>query len=319
MPAYDGTKFDIGVREAVPGAVDDALRPDAPRLGPDSLVWKFYGDIRVTAFGFQRPAATENCIEQLAQGVEDHSVIFSDLRGRGARTIPPIMETVYSEDPYGTGRRVRDFHKTIKGTIADGSRYHALNPELFYWAHATFVDQVIYMADTFIRRLSYEEKKQIFEESRTWYELYGVSSRNQPGTYEEFLSYWDAMTARFAPTRVVRYGTGYLRKGLPRPKQAAAIPTPVWRALTAAPNAFLRMVGIGTLPPEARAACDLAWDDEQERRFQRFAAFMRALNPLFNRLPVGLLYLPWAARAWKRHGVDPRRIHNRPPTTTPAR
>ncbi|NUS43201.1 MAG: cytochrome P450 [Mycobacteriaceae bacterium] len=40
---------------------------------------------------------------------------------------------------------------------------------------------------------------------------------------------------------------------------------------------------------------------------------MRALNPVFNRLPVRLLYLPWAAEAWRRVGVDPRRIHNGPP------
>ena len=89
--------------------------------------------------------------------MEDHSVIFSDFIGRGKRTGPPIMKTVYSEDPYGWGHKVRDFHRDIKGTISDGSRYHALNPELFYWAHATFVDQTIYVTDTFIRRLSCEE------------------------------------------------------------------------------------------------------------------------------------------------------------------
>lgn len=37
---------------------------------------------------------------------------------------------------------------------------------------------------------------------------------------------------------------------------------------------------------------------------------MRAANPVFGRLPVRVLYVPWAARAWARTGVDPRRIHN---------
>ena len=149
-----GSRFDTGVREAMPMPIDDEIAGTSPRLGPDSLIWKFYGDNRTQLFGFQRTAGVENCIEQLAQGVLDHSVIFSDTLGRAKRTAPPLMNTVYSDQPHEWGRKVRDFHKTIKGTISDGSRYHALNPELFYWAHASFVDQVIYNTDTFIRRLS---------------------------------------------------------------------------------------------------------------------------------------------------------------------
>ena len=152
-----GSRFDTGVREALPMPTDGPGWPAggseiASRLGPDSLIWKFYGDNRTQFFGFQRTAGVENCIEQLAQGVLDHSVVFSDTLGRAKRTGPPLMKTVYSDEPHEWGRKVRDFHKTIKGTISDGSRYHALNPELFYWAHASFVDQVIYNAAMFIRR-----------------------------------------------------------------------------------------------------------------------------------------------------------------------
>jgi uncharacterized protein (DUF2236 family) len=280
----------------------------APPLGPDSLVWKFYGDIRAL-LGFQRTAGTENCIEQLGKAVEDHSVIFSDFIGRARRSGPPIMRTIYSENPQRWGRTVRDFHKTIKGTISDGSRYHALNPELFYWAHATFVDQVLYITDTFIRRLSYDEKAQIFEESKLWYQSYGVSARSQPQTYEEFVRYWDDMLDRFVPTKTIVYATGYLRKGLPGP---AFLPKPVWRVLSAPLNGFFRTVIVGTLPRQMREVCGLEWNDKKERRFQRFAAFMRALNPLFNRLPVRMLYLSWAAEGWKRVGIDPRKLHNHP-------
>jgi hypothetical protein len=37
---------------------------------------------------------------------------------------------------------------------------------------------------------------------------------------------------------------------------------------------------------------------------------MRRLNPVFNRLPMRLLYVPWARDAWMRTGVDPRRLNN---------
>ncbi|MGB3304245.1 oxygenase MpaB family protein [Gordonia sp. (in: high G+C Gram-positive bacteria)] len=302
-------EFETGIREAEPACIEltevDIDSIDL-RLGADSLVWKFYGDIR-GLFGFQRLAGTENCIEQLAQGVEDHSVIFNDFIGRARRSGPPIMRTVYSDEPHQWGRRVRDFHRDIKGTINDGSRYHALNPELFYWAHATFVDQVLYITDTFIRRLSYEEKVQIFEESKTWYDLYGVSSRSQPQTYEEFRAYWETMCDKFVPTRTIMYATGYLRQGIPGPKW---MPKPVWRVLGAPLNGAVQTILIGTLPPQMRAVCELEWNVKRQRRFDRFAAFMRAANPVFNRLPIKILYIEWAAEGWARTGVDPRKLHN---------
>ncbi|WP_132992104.1 oxygenase MpaB family protein [Gordonia zhaorongruii] len=297
--------FDTGVREAEADVVDDVDSLQL-RLGADSLVWKFYGDVR-GLLGFQRLAGTENCIEQLAQGVEDHSVIFSDFLGRARRTGPPVMRTVYSDDPYRWGRTVRDFHRDIKGTISDGSRYHALNPDLYYWAHATFVDQVLTMTDLFIRRLSYEEKVQIFDESRVWYELYGVSARSQPQTYDEFVEYWASMLERFVPTRTIMYATGYLRQGVPGPRW---MPAPLWRIASAPINAFLRTVVVGTLPQQMRDVCNLEWDHRRQRRFDRFAAGMRALNPVFNRLPLKWLYVPWAYEGWQRTGVDPRPLHN---------
>jgi cytochrome P450/uncharacterized protein (DUF2236 family) len=308
MTAIDINEFDSGIREAVPMPLDQ----EAPaRLGPDSLIWKYFGDVRVALFGFQRLAGTENCIEQLAKGVEDHSLFFTDTIGRGRRTGPPIAKTVYSADPFYWGRTVRDFHKPIKGTISDGSHYHALNPELFYWAHATFVDQVIYNTDTFIRRLTYEEKSQIFEESKVWYRLYSVSERGQPESYDDFLEYWDSMLERFVPTPTIMYATGYIRKGLPRPKKLHRIPLPIWKALTVALNSLIRTVVVGTLPQQMRDVCQLDWDRKREKRFQRFAATMRALNPLINRLPVKTRYVPWGAEAWKREGVDPRKLNSK--------
>ncbi|HEY2214934.1 MAG TPA: cytochrome P450, partial [Acidimicrobiales bacterium] len=187
------------------------------------------------------------------------------------------------------------------------SRYHALNPELFYWAHATFVDQVIYNTDTFIRRLSYEEKVQIFEESRVWYRLYAVSERGQPETYNDFLKYWDSMLERFVPTPTIMYATGYIRKGLPRPKKLHKIPLPLWKLLSAPLNSLISTVIVGTLPPQMRDVCQLDWDQKKEKRFQRFAATLRALNPLIHRLPLKARYSPWAAEAWKREGIDPRK------------
>ncbi|MEV0341431.1 oxygenase MpaB family protein [Nocardia sp. NPDC050713] len=291
------TAYHDHVREAEPMPVDEQITDAMPRLGPDSLIWKFYGDFRVQLFGFQRLAGTENAVAELAQGVTDHSVIFGDFLGRALRTAPPVLKAVYSEDPYGWGRTVRDFHRGIKGQMPDGSRYHALNPELFYWAHATFLDQILYCTDTFVRRLSYEEKVQIFEESKVWYRHYGVSARSQPQTYDEFVAYWDSMLERFAPNRTLTYATGYIRKGVPAP---SFVPPVIWSVLAAPLNLYIRTMIVGTLPPPLRAACQLDWDDRRERRFQRAAATLRALDPIISRMPIRLRYVPWAADGWRR-------------------
>jgi uncharacterized protein (DUF2236 family) len=48
-----------------------------------------------------------------------------------------------------TGEQIKSYHYTIKGSTPPGRRYHALNPETFYWAHTTFFMLVIKVADYF--------------------------------------------------------------------------------------------------------------------------------------------------------------------------
>ncbi|NED68841.1 DUF2236 domain-containing protein, partial [Streptomyces sp. SID10244] len=76
---------------------------------------------------------------------------------------------------------------------------------------------------------------------------------------------------------------------LPRPKK---VPAPVWRVASAPLNGFIRTVIVGTIPQQMRDVCGLEWDAKREKRFQRFAAAMRAVNPVFNRLPLKWLYVP---------------------------
>ena len=159
---------------------------DALPLGPQSLVWRYFGDNRMFLIG-PRPAVLQNMLAELGQGVLDHSVFFSDTAARVKRSLPPIFMTVYGSDDDNPGQQVRDFHREIKGTMPSQNgkvaRYHALDPDTYFWAHATFVDQVLYFADTFVKRLSREEKEQIYLESKTWYRRYGVSERAMPADY----------------------------------------------------------------------------------------------------------------------------------------
>src|SRR4029077_3347368 len=173
-------------------------------LGPDSLTWKYFGDLRTGMLGVWI-GAIQNMYPELGAGVEDHSILLRELKNmspglgggvepppflrreplqRVARSVYPIMGVVYDgERAAQTGEQIKSYHKTIKGVDAGGRRYHALHPETFYWAHATFFMLIIKTAEYFCGGLTEAEKRQLFDEHVQWYRMYGVSMRPVPETW----------------------------------------------------------------------------------------------------------------------------------------
>jgi uncharacterized protein (DUF2236 family) len=280
-------------------SVESDAATDALPLGPQSLVWRYFGDNRMFLIG-PRPAVLQNMLAELGQGVLDHSVFFSDTAARVRRSLPPIFMTVYGSDDENPGRQVRDYHTEIKGTMPDGQRYHALDPETYFWAHATFVDQVLYFADTFVKRLTRAEKEQIYLESKTWYRRYGVSDRVMPATYDEFERYWDRMLDEIIVAhKTAKYGVGYVTKGFPCPK---GVHPAVWKVISVVFDPVAAFLTTGGLPPRARTLLNLPWSEKQERRYQRFAAFCRSrpVNWVWDRLPMKVRYNKYARRGYAR-------------------
>jgi uncharacterized protein (DUF2236 family) len=278
---------------------DHPSRTDARPLGCDSLVWKYFGDNRMYLIG-PRPAVLQNMLAQLGQGVLDHSVFFADTAARVKRSIPPIMLTVYGPEDDAEGLKVRDFHRDIKGYMPDGSRYHALDPDTYYWAHATFVEQVLYFADTFVKRLTQEEKERIYLESKTWYRRYGVSDRPMPADYAGFRRYWDEMMDEIIVAHpIAKYGVGYVTKGFPRPKAMSPL---AWKLIAPVFNPVAAFLTTGGMPPRARDLLGLPWGPRRERAYQAFAAAWRSrpVNWVWDRLPMSVRYNTFARTGYAR-------------------
>jgi uncharacterized protein (DUF2236 family) len=269
-------------------------------LGPGSLTWRYFGDTRMLLVG-PRAAVLQNMLPTLGQGVLDHSVFFSETFARLKRSAGPILNTVYGgAAARETGERVRDYHRDIKGTMPDGSRYHALDPETYFWAHATFLDNMLYGIETFIRPLTEEDRRQIYAESKIWFRLYGVSDRGMPEEWEDFQAYWKHMLEEeLVAHGTARYGVGYVTKGLPAPP---GVPAWLWRAVRPPLNAVAALITVGGMPPGARDLLDLPWSAADERRYRRFAAAVRKGGRLWRLLPEALRYLPQARRAFARDG-----------------
>ncbi len=275
---------------------------DALPLGPDSLVWRYFGDRRIALIG-PRPAVLQNMLAGLGQGVQDHSVFFADTAARIRRSLPPIYRTVYGTENDNAGGSVREFHTDIKGDLPEsygGGRYHALDPDTYFWAHATFFDQVLYFTDTFVRRLSHAEKEQMYLESKTWYRRYGVSERPMPADYAGFERYWDRMIDDVLVAHpTARYGVGYVTKGFPRPK---GVSEAAWKIIAPVFNPLAAFLTTGGMPPRTREILGLPWDDRKERRYQRFAALCRSglVNRIWDRLPMRWRYTPYAREGFER-------------------
>ena len=136
-------------------------------LGPDSLTWKLFGDWRGLLQG-PWAGSMQNMHPQLGAAVKDHSIFFSERIPRLFRSLYPIGGVVFDGDRApATGAEVRDYHLSIKGVDDQGRRYSALNPDVFYWAHATFFMGTILTAEHFGDGLCEADKRQLFDEHIT--------------------------------------------------------------------------------------------------------------------------------------------------------
>ncbi|MGH2759232.1 MAG: oxygenase MpaB family protein [Actinomycetota bacterium] len=125
----------------------------------------------------------------LGHAVAEHSEFFDDPFGRVYRSIPQIWATITTPEGVGRARVIRDLHRSIGGVDAAGNRYHALEPDTFWWAHATFTWEMFRAVELFWRHpLDSVARETLYKDTVQWYECYGVSTRPVPANYSAFAS-----------------------------------------------------------------------------------------------------------------------------------
>lgn len=269
----------------------DTLASGAP-LGPGSLTWRYLGDSR-NALLAARAGILQTMHPAIDAGVREHSDFFVNPWNRIIRSAGPILGVVYDEDSQATGHTVRDFHRPIKGRMRDGSRYAALDPETYFWAHATFFEAQIATQELFGTPLSDAAKAQLYAESITWYERYGLSTRPVPGDYAAFEEYWRQMLDHvLEPTSIARASVRKPKRRLPAPY--AWMEGPVWATLYPLLVNGSTWLVRGTLPPRAREVLEVEWSGKDERRLRALAGAVRGG---WNVAPRRLRRLPRAREA----------------------
>jgi uncharacterized protein (DUF2236 family) len=291
------------------GGYDAAATP----LGPESLTWRLFGDWRGVLQGVWA-GSMQNMHPQLGAAVEEHSIFFIERMPRLFRSLYPIGGVVFDGDRAPkTGAEVRDYHIGIKGVDGQGRRYSALNPDVFYWAHATFFMGTILTAEHFGDGLTEAQKRQLFDEHVTWYRMYGMSMRPVPKSWEEFQAYWDHMCSdvlenNWAARAVLDLST------MPKHPSLTWIPDPLWRLQLTFAERFLTFVTVGLYDPPVRELMGYSWSARQQRLHRLFG---RLVNVAFKLLPARRRMHPRARAGWDR--ATGRAPADAPLVHTPAR
>ncbi len=275
-------------------AAADATMPSTSPLGPDSLTWKYFGDLRTGMMGIWI-GAIQNMYPELGAGVEQHSILLREPLQRVARSVYPIMGVVYDGGRASqTGEQIKQYHHTIKGADASGRRYHALNPETFYWAHATFFMLVIKVAEYFCGGLTEAEKRQLFEEHVQWYRMYGMSMRPVPESWEDFQEYWQRVCRDELEINQATLDIFQIR--IPKPK-FVLMPTPVWDQLFKPLVAGQRWIAAGLFEPSVREKAGMRWTPSDEVVLRLFG---KLVEIAFLAVPDEIRLHPRALAAYRR-------------------
>lgn len=289
-------------------------QPDRPvPLGPDSLTWKYFGDWRGMLQGVWA-GSMQNMHPGLGAGVEQHSTFFDERWQRLYRSLYPIGGVVFDGDrAEETALQVRGYHTNIKGIDSKGRKYHALDPDTFYWAHATFFMGTVLTADHFMGGLTEAQKVQLFDEHVQWYRLYGMSMRSVPATWPEFQQYWDHMCRHVLEDNMAARGVLDLSK-LGPPPYAAWLPDPIWAVFRRPVARLFVWITVGLYDEPVRRLLGYSWSAQDEKRL---ALFGKAVNLVFGLVPPRRRLHPRGRAGWDRARgrIDP----TSPLVHTPAR
>jgi uncharacterized protein (DUF2236 family) len=276
-------------------------------LGPESLVWQRFDDIRMYG-GAGYALLLQVAHPTVGAGVRDHSTFELDPWGRLLRTVDYLMLITYGgREAAAVGRRLREVHKSIKGTNPDGSHYHALEPEAYAWVHATLFEAAVVAHLRFIGPLSNAQIEQLYAEYIPLGRLLGVRARDLPEDWTGFRDY----LATMVHDRLERHDTvDRVLRALTSPGPPPQLPAAVqrlWGLLRIPPAEALRIATVGLLPPVLRKRFGAEWGPVSQTEFRAMGAASRALGPILpSRLRnMGPSYLEWRADEIARGPLGP--------------
>lgn len=229
---------------------------------PGSTIRRVDGE-SVLLLGGPRALLMQLAHPAVARAVDEHSDFARDPFARLRRTLDMTGALVFGSDA-DAARSVEAIRAVHGRVVGDG--YHAEDPELLLWVHATLVDTALHVHRVFLRRLSRREAEEFYEQSTAVAEALGLSRDCQPRDLAAFRDYVDRMVATLEVSATARR----LSRAVLAPR-APVVAAPVFAAV--------RQLTIGLLPARLREEYGLPWDPVRGATLATVALTSQAVLP----------------------------------------
>jgi uncharacterized protein (DUF2236 family) len=216
---------------------------------------------------------------KVAQGVDDHSDFRRNAISRLRRTIRMTMAIVFGdrETALAAARAINQAHKRVRG-----EDYHALDPDLLLWVHATLSDTALSTYETFVAPLQQHDREAFYQEFKLMSELLGIPRERFPDRLSDFEAYLHQMMSPTGPVQVGERARQLARQIL-RPR-SLVFSRPVMLPM--------EIATAGLLPPTLREQYGLPWSPGRQRAFRLAVAT----------IPRLLAVTPPVVRVWPLPG-----------------
>jgi uncharacterized protein (DUF2236 family) len=277
----------------------EAFEELAGYYGPGSVTWRV-GREAVLLMGGGRAVLMQLAHPLVAAGVYQHSSYEQDQAGRFRRTFELGQTLAFGtrSEARKAAQTINQRHKPVQGTLqrqagdftADAA-YHARDPELLLWVHATLVESILHVYQLLVAPLALAEQERYWQESFASARLLGLTPAQLPSNLAAFKGYMQDMlgSSKLAVTPEARR----LADLVLHPR--APLPTrPLFEATA--------NITIGLLPLRLREMYGYRWNAGQQYLFNAWVKSTKRLLPL---LPVWLREFPRAraAKARVRHAL----------------
>lgn len=269
-------------------------------LGRDTVSWRVLAE-PVIFVGGGRALLLQVAHPKVAAGVEQHSSYATDPWARLFRTVDVMTKLSFGSPEVSAAQSqlLARLHRRVVGTTSSGETYAATDPELLLWVWATLVDTSVLCYEKVFPPLTAAEREQHLREWHLVAHACGVPEGGCPQTWAAFETYVE---------RTVREDL-YVTPEARKVAHATMVPPLPWplRPL-AAPLHQLATAGL--LPPAVRGQLGLAWDEERQRRLDRWftvvGAAMRRTPRFVRELPTRDVLrrtMPLQVLSLQRHGA----------------
>jgi uncharacterized protein (DUF2236 family) len=159
---------------------------------PDTVTWQLHGDPAMWIAGIAS-LYLQSLHPRAAAGVVQNSNFQQDPLGRLLRTAGFVGASTYgtADEVARAAARVRDVHRSLRGTDPDGERFRIDDPELLLWVHCAEVHSFL----TVLRRAGYRltdaQADRYYDEQRQSATLVGLHADEVPGSAAAMAEYLD--------------------------------------------------------------------------------------------------------------------------------